>query len=225
MTKLNPKIEASWKEKLEAEFQSEYFSRLKEFLTGEKKTCNIYPPGPQIFEAFNRCPFYKTKVVILGQDPYHGPGQAHGLCFSVQQGIRKPPSLLNIFKEIRNEFGFEIPNDGNLSSWADQGILLLNAILTVRKSEAGSHRKKGWEKFTDACIRHLSNQREHLVFLLWGRFAHEKAALIDDSKHLILKAAHPSPLSAHNGFFGCGHFLKTNDYLMQHQIEPIDWKI
>jgi len=225
MTKLNPKIEASWKEKLEAEFQSEYFSRLKEFLTGEKKTCNIYPPGPQIFEAFNRCPFYKTKVVILGQDPYHGPGQAHGLCFSVQQGIRKPPSLLNIFKEIRNEFGFEIPTDGNLSSWADQGVLLLNAILTVRKSEAGSHRKKGWEKFTDACIRHLSNQREHLVFLLWGRFAHEKAALIDDSKHFILKTAHPSPLSAHNGFFGCGHFLKTNDYLMQHQIEPIDWKI
>ena len=225
MTKLNPKIEASWKEKLEAEFQAEYFSQLKAFLTEEKKAYDIYPPGPQIFEAFNRCPFYKTKVVILGQDPYHGPGQAHGLCFSVQQGIRKPPSLLNIFKEIRNEFGFEIPNDGNLSSWADQGILLLNAILTVRKSEAGSHRKKGWEKFTDACIRHLSNQREHLVFLLWGRFAHEKAALIDDSKHFILKTAHPSPLSAHNGFFGCGHFLKTNDYLMQHQIEPIDWKI
>jgi len=225
MTKLNPKIEASWKEKLEAEFQAEYFSQLKAFLTEEKKAYDIYPPGPQIFEAFNRCPFYKTKVVILGQDPYHGPGQAHGLCFSVQQGIRKPPSLLNIFKEIRNEFGFEIPTDGNLSSWADQGVLLLNAILTVRKSEAGSHRKKGWEKFTDACIRHLSNQREHLVFLLWGRFAHEKAALIDDSKHFILKTAHPSPLSAHNGFFGCGHFLKTNDYLMQHQIEPIDWKI
>ena len=224
-TKISPKIESSWKEILAEEFKADYFRELKSFLIKEKQQHEIYPKGEHIFEAFNRCPFNKTKLVILGQDPYHGPGQAHGLCFSVQKGIRKPPSLLNIFKEIRAEYDLEIPSDGDLSNWADQGVLLLNAILTVRKAEAGSHRKKGWERFTDACIRQLSDQRSGLVFLLWGRFAGEKASLINEQKHLILKAAHPSPLSAHNGFFGCDHFKKANEYLRSRNVEPIDWRI
>lgn len=224
-TKISPKIESSWKEALKEEFSAEYFKALKLFLLEEKKHYEVYPKGDHIFEAFNRCPFNKTKLVILGQDPYHGPGQAHGLCFSVQKGIRKPPSLLNIFKEIRSEYDYEIPKDGDLSCWADQGILLLNAILTVRKAEAGSHRKRGWEKFTDACIKKLSEKREGLVFLLWGRFAGDKASMIDENKHLILKAAHPSPLSAHNGFFGCNHFKTANEYLKSRNVEPIDWRV
>lgn len=222
---INPEIEESWKETLNNEFQRDYFITLKAFLQQEKKQYAIYPPGSCIFSAFKHTPIEKVKVVILGQDPYHGPGQAHGLCFSVPGGVAVPPSLVNIFKELKTELGIPIPKHGNLEKWADQGVLLLNATLTVRANQAGSHQKKGWELFTDQVIRELSAKRSGLVFLLWGNYAKAKEVLIDTTKHYVLKAAHPSPLSAYNGFFGCGHFLKTNEILEQQGLAPIDWSI
>lgn len=225
MNSVNPSIDESWKAELDNEFKAEYFTKLKEFLLTEKQTQRVFPPGNKIFSAFNHTPFDKVKVVILGQDPYHGEGQAHGLSFSVPEGIAKPPSLVNIFKEINADLGLPIPATGNLEKWADQGVLLLNATLTVRANLAGSHQKRGWENFTDAAIKKLSEKRENLVFILWGRFAQNKEALIDASKHCILKSAHPSPLSAYNGFFGCKHFSKTNEYLRSKGIGEIDWRI
>ena len=225
MTQVNPQIESSWKEVLMDEFSASYFVTLKEFLIEEKKKYTVYPPGSLLFNAFNHTPFEQVRVVILGQDPYHGPGQAHGLCFSVPQGIKPPPSLVNIFKEQHDDLGIRIPNHGNLVKWADQGILLLNATLTVRANQAGSHQGKGWEQFTDAVIRKISEQRVGIVFLLWGRYAQAKEELIDQSKHYILKAAHPSPFSAFNGFFGCKHFSKTNDLLARHALPPVDWEL
>ncbi|MEE6186556.1 Uracil-DNA glycosylase [Mycovorax composti] len=223
---MDVQIEASWKEKLKEEFEKPYFANIVSHLKAEKQQKKvIYPPGPQIFNAFNSTPFHKVKVLILGQDPYHGPGQAHGLCFSVQDGVPKPPSLVNIFKELKADLGVEPPVSGNLSKWAEEGVFLLNASLTVRAGEPMSHAKIGWAQFTDAVIRKIAEEKEHVVFLLWGRFAQEKAAFIDGSKHLVLKAAHPSPLSASAGFFGCRHFSKTNEYLVQHGIDPIDWKL
>jgi uracil-DNA glycosylase len=222
---LNPQIEESWKEVLASEFDRSYFSTLKEFLVEEKSHYTVYPPGSQIFNAFRFTPFHEVKVVILGQDPYHGQGQAHGLCFSVPQGIQAPPSLANIFKEIEKDLGIPVPSHGNLEKWARQGVLLLNATLTVRANQPGSHQKKGWEEFTHAVIRALSEKRVGIIFLLWGKFAHEKEALIDTNKHYILKAPHPSPLSAYNGFFGCRHFSKTNEILQKHGIQEIDWRI
>jgi uracil-DNA glycosylase len=223
--RIEPQIEPSWKETLAEEFKRPYFAQLKEFLVSEKKKHIVYPPGPMIFNAFNRTPFHKVKVVILGQDPYHGPGQAHGLCFSVPHGIAPPPSLINIFKELRTDLHISMPQNGNLEKWAQQGVLLLNATLTVRANQAGSHQKKGWETFTDEVIQKLSTEREHLVFILWGNYAQQKRILIDSTKHLILKSVHPSPLSASRGFFGCKHFSATNNYLIQHNIEPIDWDL
>ncbi|HEY0261425.1 MAG TPA: uracil-DNA glycosylase [Chitinophagales bacterium] len=220
-------IEESWKQVLAPEFEKEYFQNIKQFILSEKaKGKTIYPPGSLIFNAFDRIPFDKLKVVILGQDPYHGAGQAHGLSFSVPLGVAPPPSLKNIYKELQTDIpNFQIPNNGNLEKWASQGIFLLNAFLTVNASEPASHQNAGWEHFTDAVIKMLSDKREHLVFLLWGNFAQKKAALIDEKKHLILKAAHPSPFSAHSGFFGCKHFSKTNAYLAQNGITPIDWSL
>ena len=223
MTKISPQIAESWKLQLANEFQQVYFQQLKEFLLSEKKNHTVYPPGNQIFAAFNHTPFSDVKVVIIGQDPYHGAGQANGLCFSVADGIKKPRSLVNIFKEIHQDLGLDIPESGNLEHWAQQGVLLLNATLTVRAKNAGSHQKQGWEQFTDACIRKLSSERENLIFLLWGRFAQNKAALIDSSKHHILTAPHPSPFSAHSGFFGCGHFSKTNELLQKMNKPTIQW--
>ena len=220
---IDPKIEQSWKNVLIDEFNKPYFVALKEFLVEEKKKYVVYPAGANIFNAFACTPFNKVKVVIIGQDPYHGPGQAHGLSFSVPEGIQKPPSLVNIFKELQSDIGKPIPESGNLESWARQGVLLLNATLTVRANQAGSHQKHGWEQFTDSVIRTLSDQKSGLVFLLWGRFAQDKAALIDASKHHILKAAHPSPLSAYNGFFGCKHFSKTNEILLSQGETAIEW--
>ena len=225
MSKVNPVIEESWKEELSDEFDATYFAQLKEFLVEEKSKFTIYPPGTQIFSAFNFTPFNDVKVVILGQDPYHGPGQAHGLCFSVSEGIKQPPSLQNIFKEIHSDLAHEIPTHGNLEGWAKQGVLLLNATLTVRARQAGSHQNQGWEQFTDQAIRKLSEKREHLVFLLWGNYAIAKEALIDSSKHLILKSPHPSPFSVHRGFFGNRHFSKVNKYLKEQGISEIDWKV
>ena len=222
---VNPQIEESWKEVLAAEFSSTYFMELKEFLLLERKHCTIYPPGQLIFNAFRLTPFDRVRVVLLGQDPYHGPGQAHGLCFSVMKGIAPPPSLVNIFKEIQNDLGIPIPAHGNLERWARQGVLLLNATLTVRANQAGSHQRQGWETFTNAVIRELSKRRVGLVFLLWGKFAQEKEALIDSNRHYILRAAHPSPFSAYNGFFGCKHFSKTNEILRKHGLEEIDWRL
>ena len=223
---MNVQIEESWKNELKDEFSKEYFAGIVDFLKAEKglkKT--IYPPGPLIFNAFTQTPFDKTKVVILGQDPYHGPGQAMGLSFSVPGGVPQPPSLQNIFKELHSDIGMPIPKTGNLTPWAKQGVLLLNATLTVRANEANSHSKIGWTVFTDAVIRKISEEKKGVVFLLWGKFAQEKQALIDTSKHFILKAAHPSPLSAHNGFLGCKHFSKTNEILVKENIQPIDWMI
>ena len=220
---IDPKIEPSWKKGLIDEFNKPYFVALTEFLVAEKKKYVVYPAGANIFNAFACTPFNKVKVVIIGQDPYHGPGQAHGLSFSVPEGIQKPPSLVNIFKELQSDIGKPIPESGNLESWARQGVLLLNATLTVRANQAGSHQKHGWEQFTDSVIRTLSDQKSGLVFLLWGRFAQDKAALIDASKHHILKAAHPSPLSAYNGFFGCKHFSKTNEILLSQGETAIEW--
>ena len=216
-------IESSWKEKLRDSFQSESFIRLKKFLKSEKATQIIYPAGNKIFSAFNLCPFDRVKIVIIGQDPYHGPKQANGLCFSVSDGIKPPPSLQNIFKELKDDLDLEIPLSGNLEHWAEQGVLMLNATLTVRAKQAGSHQKKGWEEFTDNVIRTLSEEKENLIFLLWGRFAQNKAEIIDNEKHYILTAAHPSPFSAHSGFFGCKHFSKTNEILKNLNQKPIIW--
>ena len=225
MPGINPKIEGSWKKILKDEFSSQYFTELKEFLIEEKKKFNIYPPGKLIFNAFNRTPFEEVRVVILGQDPYHGKGQAHGLCFSVPEGISQPPSLFNIFKELKSDLGIPIANHGNLEKWTSQGILLINATLTVRANQAGSHQNKGWEKFSDVVIQKISEKRAGIIFLLWGKYAQAKELLIDKNKHYVLKAAHPSPFSAHNGFFGCKHFSKTNDILSRHGLEKIDWRI
>lgn len=225
MPNISPQIESSWKEILKEEFKSPYFAALKQFLVQEKIKETVYPPGNQIFSAFNFTPFENVRVVIIGQDPYHGEGQAHGLCFSVPKNIKKPPSLLNIFKEIKNDLGYEIPQHGNLEKWAKQGVLLINATLTVRANQAGSHQKKGWETFTDAVIRKLSNEKEHLVFLLWGNFAIKKKELIDQSKHYILSSVHPSPLSASRGFMGNKHFSKTNQILRNFEEDEINWKI
>lgn len=219
-------IAASWKVILDAEFKEDYFKQIKSFILNEKaKGKEVYPAGKLMFNAFNLTPFEQVKVVIIGQDPYHGFGQAHGLSFSVPEGIKTPPSLQNIYKEIGQDLGLPIPNHGNLEAWAKQGVLLLNAVLSVNASEPASHKAAGWENFTNAVIYHLSQQRKNLVFLLWGRFAQEKELLIDSNKHLILKAAHPSPFSAYQGFFGCKHFSKTNDYLVSKSISPIDWSI
>lgn len=219
-------IEPSWKQQLTQEFEKPYFGQIVQFLKEEKKLGKvIYPPGPQIFNAFEFTPFSQVKVVILGQDPYHNPGQAHGLCFSVADGVQPPPSLINIFKEIQTDLGISINNTGNLEKWARQGVLLLNAALTVEAHNANSHSQAGWHTFTDEVIRKVSEHKEHVVFLLWGRFAQNKSVLIDSNKHLVLKAAHPSPLSAYNGFFGCGHFSKTNAYLQENGQTPIDWAL
>ena len=220
---VEPKIEESWKKILWDEFQKPYFEALKQFLVTEKKEQTIYPSGANIFAAFNHTPFDNVKVVILGQDPYHGANQAHGLSFSVQDGIQFPPSLQNIFKELKEDMGCNSPKSGNLTQWADQGVFLLNTVLTVRASEANSHRGQGWEQFTDTVIKTLSEKREHLVFILWGAPAGAKASLIDPKKHLILKAPHPSPLSSYRGFFGSRPFSKSNDYLKEHGIAPIEW--
>jgi len=220
------KIEESWKSVLKNEFSKPYFLEAVTFIKTEKalgKT--IYPPGSQIFSAFNSTPFDIVKVVILGQDPYHGKGQAHGLSFSVPEGIKPPPSLVNIFKELSDDIGVPLPSHGNLSKWAAQGVLLLNACLTVRENDPLSHSKIGWTSFTDSVISKISSVKKNVVFLLWGKFAQEKQVLIDETKHLVLKAAHPSPLSAHNGFFGCRHFSKTNEFLMKNGIDPIDWRL
>ncbi len=218
-------IEESWKELLSDQFEASYFLALKNFLIEEKQKYKVYPPGGLIFNAFNKTPVHRTKVVIIGQDPYHGEGQAHGLCFSVPKGIKPPPSLVNIFKELNADLGIKIPNHGCLEKWAENGVLLLNATLTVRANTPRSHFNKGWETFTDTAVSRLSQVREHLVFFLWGNDAKAKEVLIDGNKHLILKAAHPSPYSASNGFFGCRHFSKANEYLLSHGIEPIDWNI
>ncbi len=223
---VNPKIESSWLDAMKDEFTKEYFGAIKSFLKTEKAAGKlIYPPGMQIFNAFNHTPFNKLKCLIVGQDPYHGAGQANGLCFSVAKGIRQPPSLVNIFKELNDDLGIPFPEHGDLTSWADQGILLLNASLTVEAGKPASHSKIGWEIFTDAVISKVSKNREHVVFILWGKFAQTKLPLIDNSKHCILTAPHPSPYSASNGFFGCRHFSKTNRYLESNGITPIDWKI
>ncbi|MEZ5069409.1 MAG: uracil-DNA glycosylase [Bacteroidales bacterium] len=225
MCPVEPRIEESWKNILYQEFQAPSFASLKSFLEEEKKHHRIYPPGPLIFNAFQHTPLPSVKAVLLGQDPYHGPGQAHGLCFSVPPGIRQPPSLINVFKELQQDLGTDIPAHGNLEKWARQGVLLLNATLTVRAGQAGSHQQKGWEAFTDSVIRHISRERDHVVFLLWGRYAQVKESLVDQGKHLILKAAHPSPFSAHSGFFGCRHFSKTNAFLKENGMEGIDWTL
>jgi uracil-DNA glycosylase len=225
MEKTEPRIEKEWLEVLRSEFEKPYFTELKAFLTEEKKQYRVYPPGSRIFAAFDYTPFSKVKVVILGQDPYHGDGQAHGLCFSVPDGIALPPSLVNIYKELSTDLGIAVPKSGNLENWAKQGVLLLNATLTVRANQAGSHQRHGWENFTDEVIRQLSARHAGLVFILWGSYAQAKESLIDTSKHFVLKAVHPSPLSVYRGFFGCRHFSKTNELLMQAGKEPVDWTL
>ena len=223
---MDVKINATWKEALQDQFEQPYFHQIVAYLKQEKSQGKtIYPAGPNIFSAFDTTPFDKVKVVILGQDPYHNPNQAHGLAFSVQSGIQPPPSLVNIYKEIMQDVGCGIPTHGNLEKWAKQGVLLLNAALTVIAHSPMSHSKIGWHEFTNAVIKAVSEKKEHVVFLLWGAFAKSKQELIDNSKHLILTAAHPSPLSAHNGFFGCRHFSKANEWLVAQGIEPIDWSI
>jgi uracil-DNA glycosylase len=220
---MNVKIEQSWKEQLALEFDKEYFKSLTDFVRQEYQSTTVYPPGSYIFNAFEHCPFDKVKVVILGQDPYHEPGQAHGLSFSVQDGIPYPPSLVNIFKELESDLGKPMPSSGNLLRWADQGVLLLNATLTVRAHLAGSHQNRGWETFTDAVIHKLADNRSHLVYILWGSYAQKKGAFIDASHNLVIKSAHPSPLAAYRGFFGSKPFSKANDYLIATGQEPIDW--
>jgi uracil-DNA glycosylase len=223
---MDVKIEAGWKSILEEEFDKPYFVDLVNFVKSELKAGKqVYPPGKLIFNAFEKTPFDRLKVVILGQDPYHGEGQAHGLSFSVPAGIAQPPSLVNIFKEIKDDLNIDPPRHGNLESWAEQGVFLLNAILTVRRSEAASHSKAGWAYFTDAVIRKISEHKSGVVFLLWGNFARQKKALIDTNKHFVLESAHPSPLSATSGFFGCKHFSKTNEILRQQGLQEINWKI
>lgn len=220
---MNVAIEESWKDALKNEFEADYFKDLAGKVRAAYLSGTVYPPPKLVFNAFTLCPIGQVKVVIIGQDPYHGPGQAHGLCFSVQDGVPTPPSLQNIYKEIRDDLGKEIPPSGNLERWARQGVLLLNATLTVERGRAGSHQGWGWEQFTDAAIKKVSKEREGVVFMLWGRYAQNKASLIDSSKHLILKAPHPSPLSAHNGWFGSKHFSRANAYLESRGREPIDW--
>ena len=223
---MDVKIEPGWKELLKEEFNKPYFAQISTHLKTEKEQGKtIYPPGRFIFNAFNTTPPAKVKVVIIGQDPYHGAHQAHGLCFSVQPGIAPPPSLLNIFKELKEDIGINIPPHGDLTKWAEQGVFLLNASLTVRAGEPMSHARIGWSTFTDNVIRKISDRQKHVVFMLWGKFAQEKRTLIDESKHLILRSVHPSPLSAHAGFFGCKHFSKANQYLVSKGIDPVDWQL
>lgn len=223
---MDVKIEESWKKVLQAEFSKSYFENIVAFLKTERAQGKIiYPPGSLIFNAFDKTPFNKLKVLLLGQDPYHGQGQAMGLSFSVPKGIRQPPSLINIFKELHDDIGVPIPSTGDLTPWAKQGVMLLNAALTVRAGEPNSHAKIGWHQFTDAVIKKVSDEKEGIVFLLWGAFAHQKQELIDQNKHHVLKAAHPSPFSADKGFFGCRHFSKTNEYLVKQKQQPIDWAL
>ena len=221
---MDVKIEPGWKSRLRPEFEKEYFIRLAGFVRDEYLKTAIYPPGSLIFNAFDVCPFEKVKAVIIGQDPYHGPGQAHGLCFSVREGVDFPPSLINIFKEIESDIRVPRPKSGDLTRWAKQGVLLLNATLTVRAHQAGSHQKKGWEEFTDYVIKVLNSEKMNLVFFLWGAYAQKKGESIDRSRHLVLESVHPSPLSASKGFFGNRHFSKCNDYLISHGAEPVDWR-
>lgn len=216
-------LEPSWKAQLSEEFEKPYFQELVDFVKEEYRSNTIFPPGQMIFNAFDSCEYDDVKVVILGQDPYHGPGQAHGLCFSVPDGVPPPPSLVNIYKEIRSDLGINPPKSGNLQRWADQGVLLLNATLTVRAHQAGSHQQKGWEEFTDAAIRKLAEKRTGIVYLLWGSYAQKKGSFIDSQNNLVLRAPHPSPLSAHRGFLGCRHFSKTNEFLIQNGHSKIDW--
>lgn len=226
MDRRTVKLDKSWLNVIGGEFDKPYMQGLRDFLLTEKQQGKvIYPDGANIFNALNATAFEDVKVVILGQDPYHGPGQAHGLCFSVPPGVKPPPSLVNIYKELHQEFGMPIPSSGCLQSWAAQGVLLLNATLTVQQASAGSHQGKGWEAFTDAIVHRLNDQAEGVVFLLWGSYAQKKASFVDATKHLVLKSPHPSPLSAHRGFFGNGHFVKTNDYLAQLGKTPIDWSV
>lgn len=220
---MDVKIETGWKSKLQQEFNKDYFIRLADFIRAEYKKGGVYPPGSLIFNAFNVCPFDRVKAVIIGQDPYHGPGQAHGLCFSVRSGVDYPPSLVNIFREIESDLGIRIKFSGDLTRWASQGVLLLNATLTVRARQAGSHQRRGWEEFTDYVIRVLNSEKQNLVFFLWGAYAQKKGESIDRSRHLVLESVHPSPLSASRGFFGNRHFSKCNDYLNKNGIEPVDW--
>ncbi len=225
MIKAEPNMEPEWLEVLKPEFGKPYFNELKSFLLEEKRQYRVYPPGNRIFAAFEFTPFSKVKVVILGQDPYHGDGQAHGLCFSVPDGVTKPPSLVNIYKELSTDLGIPLPASGNLEKWAKQGVLLLNATLTVRANQAGSHQRRGWENFTDEVIRQLSARHSGLVFILWGSYAQAKETLIDTTKHVVLKAVHPSPLSVYRGFFGCRHFSKTNEILLSKGKEGVDWSL
>ena len=220
---MDVRIEPSWKKVLQSEFDEPYFVELTDFVRSEYASRKIFPPAKLIFNAFDQCPFDKVKVVILGQDPDHDDGQAHGLCFSVNDGVQYPPSLQNIFKEIHDDLGVAVPQSGNLERWAQQGVLLLNATLTVRAHQAGSHQNKGWERFTDAVIRKIAEERQHVVFMLWGSYAQRKGAFIDTSRHLVLKAVHPSPLSAYRGFFGCKHFSQANNYLISNGLTPINW--
>jgi len=220
---MDVKIESTWKIKLKEEFTKDYFSKLTSYVREEYGKYRVYPPGKEIFRAFDHCPFDDVRVVIIGQDPYHGPGQANGLCFSVRDGIPFPPSLINIFKEVEDDLGKKMPKNGDLDRWARQGVLLLNATLTVRANSPGSHQNKGWEMFTDAIIRNLSEEKENLVFLLWGSYAQKKGEVIDTNKHLVLKSPHPSPLSANRGFFGNRHFSKANAYLRAKGMREIDW--
>ena len=220
---MDVKIDESWKTHLRPEFEKPYFKALTDFVRTEYQTKKIFPPAGLIFNAFDACPLDRVKVVILGQDPYHGPGQAHGLCFSVNDGVESPPSLVNIFQEINRSTGKAIPANGNLTRWANQGVLLLNATLTVRAHQAGSHQGKGWETFTDAVIRLLVTEKKNLVFILWGNYAQQKGTIIDPSKHLVLKSVHPSPLSAYRGFIGNNHFVLANEYLKQNGMSEIDW--
>lgn len=220
---MDVKIAISWKSQLAEEFQKPYFEQLTGFVKSEYQSHVVYPPGKEIFRAFEECDFSNVKVVILGQDPYHGSGQANGLCFSVHDGVRVPPSLVNIFKEIKADLGKPIPTSGELERWAEQGVLLLNATLTVRAGSPGSHQNKGWETFTDAVIKKISDEKQHVVFLLWGAYAQKKGEIIDRNKHLVLMSAHPSPFSADRGFFGCKHFSKANAYLKSKGLKEIDW--
>lgn len=216
-------ISESWKNRLQPEFEKPYFRELVDFVKNEYKQYEVYPPGPYIFNAFEQCPFDELKVVIIGQDPYHGQGQAHGLCFSVNDHVLMPPSLINIFKEIESDLGKKMPQNGNLSRWSRQGVLLLNATLTVRANSPGSHQNKGWETFTDAVIRIVSDEKNGIVFLLWGAYAQSKGMIIDEHKHKVLKSAHPSPFAANRGFFGNRHFSQANEYLSNNGKKPIDW--
>ena len=217
------RVEEGWRKALADQWEATYFGELARFVHDEYRNGTVYPPASQVFAAFDACPFEDVRVVILGQDPYHGPGQANGLCFSVNPGVRMPPSLVNIFREVSDDTGAPFPADGNLDRWARQGVLLLNATLTVREHLAGSHQRRGWETFTDAAIKALSDRREHIVFLLWGSYAISKRGLVDETKHLVLTSPHPSPLSAHRGFFGNHHFSRANRYLSLHGLQPVKW--